>query len=775
LIDRVAAQLGLAVDRLLKSSLLCVALHDVGKLTTNFQRMMRATDDKAYRDAQQRNYRHEIAGLPFVLIASRALAQTFGQIPGGGLLEAMAVAGHHKFLAPDYLFDESRFLNGIEWEHDVCGAIESASGLAEAMFQDQHWHLRLPKLSSNDVQMLKNHGINYPFKILTTTSDVLAKATSSQKSQFRDLFILLKGLLMTADWMASGLKDAEGPLQSSGHFLHVASGALSKHLRAKVERDRQERNDSTPYEGFRPFQEECGLAEGHVLAIAPTGSGKTEAACLWALRQAEQGRARKLFFLLPTMVTANSVQKRLVEFFETKQGHHVGLVHSTAELINNGMEGNDADRADVRADYLSESHFFPPVVVGTVDQLLVTLFHAGRWAMKTLAAADAAIVIDEIHAYDPHTAGLLVFLIEQLRDLGARFLVMSATMPKDLQTTIRKALEREAGACKSAVSFTLVEDKKFTDSARNFWSVCETPLTEWLTTTDRQGKPIPSDAFRELWRDTNERGEPIKILVVVNTVKRCQDLAKALREFRPVCYHSKFIFRDRCEKERRILDCKPYLLIATQVVEVSLELDYDVMLTECATFDALVQRAGRVNRFRRPVLGRIVVHPPEAGSEKVYGEPPGVLEASWDLCREHPGALTERDLLGLVEGAYDGRVLSDVAAYRNIQARVKNQQARLAGVLDNPRPDEEDLKTRLESYPQVSVIPEPFFETVARQSDPRRRRLYELKVPVWYARTHKHKGDNPDDLPVCLMNYDAEYGGQLLAGPDHPEPGHEII
>jgi hypothetical protein len=48
-------------------------------------------------------------------------------------------------------------------------------------------------------------------------------------------------------------------------------------------------------------------------------------------------------------------------------------------------------------------------------------------------------------------------------------------------------------------------------------------------------------------------------------------------------------------------------------------------------------------------------------------------------------------------------------------------------------------------------------------------------VPVWYARTHKHKGDNPDDLPVCLMNYDAEYGGQLLAGPDHPEPGHEII
>ena len=502
---------------------------------------------------------------------------------------------------------------------------------------------------------------------------------------------------------------------------------------------------------------------------------RPKAACLWALRQAERGRARKLFFLLPTMVTANSVQKRLVEFFDREQGHRVGLVHSTAELINNGMEGDDADRADVRAGYLGESHFFPPVVVGTVDQLLVTLFHAGRWAMKTLASADAAIVIDEVHAYDPYTTGLLVLLIEQLRDLGARFLVMSATMPTDLQTTIRKALEGDDGSSSSSPSVTLVEDKKYTDSARNVWGACETPLTEWLTTTSRDGNPIPSNQFRELWGETSERGKSIKILIVVNTVNRCQDLAKALRMFDPVCYHSKFVFLDRYKKEKHILDDKPRLLIATQVVEVSLELDYDVMHAECATFDALVQRHGRVNRFRRPVLGKIVVHAPEAGSEKIYGEPAGVLEASWDLCRGHPGALTECELMEFVERAYAGHVLSDAAAYRDIQARVKDQQRRLAGVLDNPRPDEEDLKTRLESYPQVSVIPEVFLERVMRHPDPLERRLYELKVPVWYARTHKYKGDNPEDLPICLMNYDAEYGGQLHAVPNHPEPGHEII
>ena len=85
------------------------------------------------------------------------------------------------------------------------------------------------------------------------------------------------------------------------------------------------------------------------------------------------------------------------------------------------MDGNEADRSIIRRNSLWEPHFFPPVVVGTVDQLLVTLFHAGRWPMKTLAAADAAIVIDEVHAYESHTTGLLILLIEQLRDLGRAF------------------------------------------------------------------------------------------------------------------------------------------------------------------------------------------------------------------------------------------------------------------------------------------------------------------------------------------------------------------
>ena len=119
---------------------------------------------------------------------------------------------------------------------------------------------------------------------------------------------------------------------------------------------------------------------------------------------------------------------------------------------------------------------------------------------------------------------------------------------------------------------------------------------------------------------------------MVNTVERCQFLANALQEFDPICYHSKFIFRDRQKLEEKILgEEPPRLLIVTQVIEVALDIDYDLLLTECAPPDAIVQRAGRVNRARRKALGEVVIHPCEKGSNRVYAEPEGILESSWKL------------------------------------------------------------------------------------------------------------------------------------------------
>jgi CRISPR-associated endonuclease/helicase Cas3 len=779
-IGRVAEDCGVPKERLQQSSLLCVALHDVGKLSENFQRMMRAPigDEKAYRAAVALNYRHEIIPLWYVGRMAIALALNTGiSLPGDGKLEVLAVAGHHQYLQDQYLFDETKFLQVIDWKTKAWDAVKAAHALAEEMFKVHGWVLPVPpstipgkkQLHPSEINLyLSNTKDGHPHQCLLRTVRQVSALGSDRHSQFRELFVLLKGLLMTADWMGSGAKPGDEPAKRPRGFVQVPASSLTDYMKAKVDADRARRPEIPPFSDFRCFQKECGQASGHVLAVAPTGSGKTEAGLLWALNQIEAGRARKLIFLLPTMVTANSLYLRMKAFF-SKHDHEVALVHSTADLL---LSEEEANRADVRLAQLQRSHLFLPVTIATVDQLLATLFHAGRWALKTVAAANAAIVIDEIHAYDPHTGGLVVLLISQLRELGATFLVMSATIPEDLQDTVLQAMESGASLAEPK-GITIVTDKDLLDKARNEWSVCKQPLSEWLTARDSDGRPVPSSSIRELLASRNDRDEALRVLIVVNTVQQAQGIARLLLEFDPVCYHSKFVFRDRRDKENVINTEQPRLVVATQVVEVSLDIDYDMLLTECAPFDALVQRAGRVNRTRREKLGRVMVFPFEKGTKKVYGDPPGVLEASWVLCQTNSGALTEKQLTRLTEEAYQGRVLSEVEEFKQIQAATLEQQRRLSGVLDNPHPKEEDLATRLEKYQQMSVIPQPFADE-ARSVEAWDRRLFEVKMPMWYVRDHK-VFEKDDEFVVCDMGYDALLGALMLPTTKENEPACCVI
>jgi CRISPR-associated endonuclease/helicase Cas3 len=424
-IERVATRACIPTERLLKSSLLCVALHDVGKLTGNFLDMMEATSKSAYRAAQRRTYRHEVAALPLVAACAKELGDREGCIPGNGHLEVLAVAGHHRFLADGYLFTQERFSNRITWKPDVATAIQAAVLLAQRMFRVHGW--RLPNVNIALTELLHDE-TNFPFQQLSTSRNSVYEY--SDKRQFRDVFSVLKGLLMISDWRASAAIERCGMLNAKAGCVDVPSGSLKSFVSLKVE------SQGRPFADYRNFQKECGGAPSRVLAIAPTGSGKTEAAFLWALNQIEQGHARKVLFLLPTMITANSLHARAVDFFDKEHNHKVGLIHSTADLVRQDTDINadhEIDNAHLQCDILAERHFLRPVTVGTVDQLLNTLFHSGRWAMKTFAAMDAAIVIDEVHAYDPHTAGLISLMLEQLSLAGSRFMVMSATMPTDLK------------------------------------------------------------------------------------------------------------------------------------------------------------------------------------------------------------------------------------------------------------------------------------------------------------------------------------------------------
>lgn|GEM_PF-664779 len=770
LIDRIAEQTGVAKLAILQSSLLCVALHDVGKLSENFQRMIRATTDEQYRRMVALNYRHEV--IPLCLV--RALAMQLGtgnqnSLPGHGILETMAVAGHHKYLADGYLRDAAKYANEIVWAEScqLRDALPAAVNFCSAMFQEQGW--KAPAI--RDKETLKK--IVATLKDRTAAWDYLNERfddTAHIRSQtgigtLRPLFTMLKGMLMTADWMASGNNDTHYFLDAKKDVVQVPQRNIRQYVTDRVA------SRGGVFSGFRPFQDQCGNTDGHVLAVAPTGSGKTEAAMLWGLRQIESGAVKKLFFLMPTMVTANSLHRRMTGFFDECHGHRVSLVHSTSDLIRMGDASaeNDGSDSHSRSDAygLRDPHLFAPVTVGTVDQLLVTLMHSGRWAIKTLAAANAAIVIDELHAYDPHTAGLLMLLLKQFSSMGTRFMVMSATMPSDLRRAVASALAPQ--------TLTTIEDQSLLQASRNTWETKRIALTAWLGMDEGRPDSV-SEEFEHLSRVTNHEEKPSRILIVVNTVKRCQEIARHLQEFNPICYHSKFTFDDRRKKESAIEDRRPQLLIATQVVEVSLDIDYDILLTECAPIDALIQRAGRVNRPRRSTPGRVVVFSPEAGSDKIYGEPSGVLDATWNAIESGSGnQFTEQQLLDLVESVYAGKDLATHDSFLRIQRATKGIQDQLSGVLDSPRPYETHtlLKTRLENYAQQTAIPDKFAKQCGNASHMTQRR-YELKVPLWYFQQFKVR-DAAEDLPLCAMKYDEVYGAELHTSAACADPGNLIF
>jgi CRISPR-associated endonuclease/helicase Cas3 len=150
----------------------------------------------------------------------------------------------------------------------------------------------------------------------------------------------------------------------------------------------------------------------------------------------------------------------------------------------------------------------------------------------------------------------------------------------------------------------------------------------------------------------------------------------------------------------------------------------------------------------------------------------GILAKSWEAVQANTGALSESDLLNLVEQVYEGNDLSQNNAFLQIKSQTQQEQVRLAGVLDSPRPEEDNnsLVTRLIEYEQLSVIPSRYESTVV-ECEPKDRRRYEFKMPVWYA---KDRGEFKPEINarICQMIYDDYLGGQCL--PSEPRDGTQV-
>ena len=654
-----------------RKSFLSALFHDFGKVAQNFQLVIQGK--KKYK--KEEYIRHEFLSGVFLYYSD---VKRYEQNP----FSLFAVFSHHKPLT-DTLFQEDGFVDIEVFEEDMRFILENFNN----KIQEQGFEILNSKLvnycikrfqkQSNGLTFLFNDFYNY-LKVYSGRQDL--------SQNHRKEYILYKAILNIADWTASGHNQL--PIS----YLYTVDYLKGKIVNKLI----NEGKDSIANTfNFRKFQLNSQI-EGSVLAIAPTGSGKTEASLIWASQKFEHS---KIVYLLPTRVTSNAIYERLKNYFGDAD---TAIVHSSALLYRKEIDDNFE-----KTEYLKDKTFFRNITVCTIDQILTQGFNLGYWEIKTFHLLNARIIIDEIHLYQPYTLGLVISTIEYLKkEFGSEFFIMTATMPAKLKTLLQKTLEISEQ--------NIIRDDELLNEARNTFEVRE---------------ELVDEIDDEIKKAIEKYG---KVLIVVNTVDeaiRLYEKYKHQSEY-PICFHSRFIQKDRFEKEQDILKRErenlPMLLIATQVVEVSLDIDFDILFTENAPIDAIIQRAGRVNRKRNKEKdSKVVVFQHQSVAEEFIYTQSDILTKTFEiLLRETNKKLTEQQLNELVDEVYQDFDIENHKSFLEGKKSYQDVQYNLHFIKDNIERDK--VYTR-EGLDTINVIP-TCFELQLSDMTKEEKTKYELSV-----------------------------------------------
>jgi len=640
-----------------KNAFIAALFHDLGKLCDNFQNMIQP--DKSC--AIEQIVRHEFLSGMYLFANS---PKYYTENP----LSLFAVFSHHKALTPE-LFNKDATIKKLSVKEKY---LDEFLEYAKLRLEEKY-----PEIDFTYSKIARDYLQNAYSSLLVDYQKRFFKLSSNCKPPDRKQYIFHKAILNIADWTASGGRKLEPGLLYQKDFL---GNQIIQKLRSEKKYDIAENFK------YRKFQEES-YTPGNVLAVAPTGSGKTEASLLWASQKKE---FEHIFYLLPTRVTSNAIFKRLCNYFGDNK---VAIVHSSAFFYQKEINEEYPEKEYAFID----KAFFKNVTVCTVDQILTQGFNLGFWEVKTFHQLNSRIIIDEIHLYQPYTLGLIVSTIKYLQDeFGAKFYIMTATMPSKLKVILTKYLNAP----------TYITDKELLDEARNIFEIRESQF----------------ELIRPEIRTAINEGK--QVLLVLNTVDSAINAYLNFKELfkgkkgRALCYHSRFIQKHRSEKEDEIFKMETTsggcLLVATQVVEVSLDIDFDILFTENAPIDAIIQRAGRVNRKRKKEATKVVVFQHSEVAEKFIYDLPNILLKTFAKLKENNGkSLTENDLLILVDDVYKDYDIEKEESFAKGLRRYAEIQDDQNYILDLV--SKEEVFTR-EGLDTVNVIPDEFQERLSDKS-----------------------------------------------------------
>lgn len=524
-------------------------LHDLGKIHKEF--VNRLTGQKS------EDIRHELVSLIFCI--------NYLQLDDD---ELFAIATHHKGIV------------------DTHSGIKGTLSLLQISEYIAHWYD-----SDNLIFAEKNiqNWLNiFGLKEETIQQDVIKELPRNikmylnaryQKKAIQNIdnrkqFSLTRALLMAADHLGSARKENDIPKYKQ---LTLA--------------DFQPKKDGI-YFPFRPFQERLQGIKTDVILHAPTGSGKTEAALNWVY--ANQSENSRIFYLLPYTASINAMVIRLQKHYNEKV---VTALHSKTldffyDQISGEYSNDEKDYKKIEQEAKNRKsvskELFYPIKVATLHQILKTSLKGKGWEFALFDYKNALFIIDEFHTYDALLTGMLLATIKLYRKLfNAKFFFLSATIPDFMLQLIIKEIYNGDRSKLIRPDKTQPKDRVVLDRKRHqLYCICNATIEDEIHLVEEyldQGKSV---------------------LIIVNNVKTAQKLYKEINFHGSVqLLHSGFNKRDRTVIERAItnedISKRPQLLIATQAVEVSLDIDYDIAFIENAPIDALIQRFGRINRGGR--------------------------------------------------------------------------------------------------------------------------------------------------------------------------------
>ena len=395
-------------------------------------------------------------------------------------------------------------------------------------------------------------------------------------------------------------------------------------------------------------------APGIYVLEAQMGLGKTEAALSAAEILASKWHCEGIFFGLPTQATANGIFPRLKDWAEAEGQSEeirigIRLAHGMA-MLNKGyrelFHGQASQNEDSYAGGLIVHKWFEgrkqallsSFVIGTVDQLLMAALQQKHVMLRHLGLAGKVVIIDECHAYDTYMSCYLERALEWLGIYKVPVILLSATLPIKRRVRLIEAylggkLNDTANGWRENNSYPLLT-YTFENDVRQREILVDTPRKK-IRIIRKKEKDIP-DILKEQLSEGGSAG------VIVNTVLQAQEIAKKIRkelsDYEVLLVHARFTMADRQKKEEELLarlgkmsvpETRNLIVIGTQILEQSLDIDFDFLITQVAPMDLLLQRIGRLQRHSNRKRPKRLEEPVcivckndgnDMGSRQIYGD-----------------------------------------------------------------------------------------------------------------------------------------------------------